>query len=191
MQKKQKVNFKKNPFKIKNSLKLISVGRLVDQKDHLTLLRSIRNIKNKIKVELILIGQGKNKIFLNNYIKINRLEKNVKILGYKKNPYPFIKYSNVLVLTSKYEGLPNVLLEAITLKRFVISSDCPTGPKEILDNGKGGMLFKTGNYKDLSKKIILCKSQTKVIKRKINYAYSSLKKYDSEKNLNLYYKNLI
>ena len=189
--KKAKINFKKNPYKIKNSLKLISVGRLVDQKDHLTLLRSINNIKNKIKVELILIGQGKNEILLNNYIKINRLEKNIKILGYKKNPYPFIKYSNVLVLTSKYEGLPNVLLEAIALKRFVISSDCPTGPKEILDNGKGGMLFRTGNYKDLSKKIILYKNQTKVIKRKINHAYSLLKKYDSEKNLNLYYKNLI
>ena len=95
------------------------------------------------------------------------------------------------MLTSKYEGLPNVLLEAIALKRFVISSDCPTGPKEILDNGKGGMLFRTGNYKDLSKKIILYKNQTKVIKRKINHAYSLLKKYDSEKNLNLYYKNLI
>ena len=119
------------------------------------------------------------------------MKKNIKILGYKKNPYPFIKYSNVLVLTSKYEGLPNVLLEAIALKRFVISSDCPTGPKEILDNGKGGMLFRTGNYKDLSKKIILYKNQTKVIKRKINHAYSLLKKYDSEKNLNLYYKNLI
>ena len=53
------------------------------------------------------------------------------------------------------------------------------------------MLFRTGNYKDLSKKIILYKNQTKVIKRKINHAYSLLKKYDSEKNLNLYYKNLI
>ena len=111
-------------------------------------------------------------------------------MGYKKNPYPFIKYSDVLVLTSKYEGLPNVLLEAITLKKFVISSNCPTGPKEILDNGKGGMLFKTGSYKDLSKKIILFKKQHKLVKSKINHAYSSLKKYDLEKNLNLYYKNL-
>ncbi len=157
----------------------------------MTLLRSINEIKNKIEVELILIGQGINKILLKNYIKINRLEKIVKILGYKKNPYPFIKHSNILVLTSKYEGLPNVLLEAITLKRFVISSNCPTGPKEILDNGKGGMLFKTGNYKDLSKKIILCKKQNKLIKKKINHAYSLLKKYDSKKNLNLYYKNII
>ncbi len=188
--KKAKINYKKSPFKIKNSLKLISIGRLVDQKDHLTLLRSINNIKNKIKVELILIGQGKNKILINDYIKINKLEKNIKILGYKKNPYPFIKYSDVLVLTSKYEGLPNVLLEAITLKKFVISSNCPTGPKEILDNGKGGMLFKTGSYKDLSKKIILYKKQHKLVKSKIYHAYSSLKKYDLEKNLNLYYKNL-
>ncbi len=188
---KAKKNLKINPYKTKNSLKLICIGRLVDQKDHLTLLKSINDIKNKIEVELILIGQGKNKNFLNQYIKINRLEKIVKILGYKKNPYPFIKHSDILVLTSKYEGLPNVLLEAIVLKKFVISSNCPTGPKEILDNGAGGMLFKTGNYKDLSKKIILYKKHSKIIKRKIKHAYSSLKRYDSSKNLNLYYKNLI
>ncbi len=191
IKKKAKMNLKKSPYKITNSLKLICIGRLVDQKDHLTLLKSINDIKNKIEVELILIGQGKNKISLNNYVKINGLEKIVKILGYKKNPYPFIKRSNVLVLTSKYEGLPNVLLEAITLKKFVISSDCPTGPKEILDNGKGGMLFKTGNYKDLSKKIILYKKQTKIIKRKIKHAYSLLKKFDSKKNLDLYYKTVV
>ena len=53
-----------------------------------------------------------------------------------------------------YEGLPNVLLEAITLKKSVISSNCKTGPKEILKNGKAGILFKTESYKDLSKKII-------------------------------------
>ena len=51
----------------------------------------------------------------------------------------YLKKSDLLILTSKYEGLPNVLLEAITLKKLVISSDCPTGPKEVLQNGKGGI----------------------------------------------------
>ena len=56
----------------------------------------------------------------------------------------------IYLLSSKYEGSPNVLLEAIALKKFVISSDCPTGPREILDNGKGGELFKVGDYLMLS-----------------------------------------
>ena len=54
------------------------------------------------------------------------------------------------MLTSLYEGLPNVLLEAQVLKKFIISSNCPTGPREILLNGKAGSLFKVGDYKKLS-----------------------------------------
>ena len=71
--------------------------------------------------------------------------------------------SDILILTSRTEGLPNVLIEALALKKFVISSDCPTGPREILDNEKGGFLFKVGDYESLSKKItqfgnVSCKS---------------------------------
>ena len=66
-----------------------------------------------------------------------------------------MKKSDALVLSSKFEGLPNVLLEALTLKKLVISSNCPTGPKEILDHGKGGLLFKTGYTQDLVKKYYL------------------------------------
>ena len=80
------------------------------------------------------------------------MQKFVKIVGYKENPYPYIKASNLFILSSRYEGLPNVLLESIALKKFVISSNCPTGPSEILDKGKGGLLFKVGDYHDLEKK---------------------------------------
>ena len=58
-------------------------------------------------------------------------------------------------MSSKYEGLPNVLLEALTLKKFVISTNCPTGPKEILLNENGGLLFKIGDHKQLTKKDFL------------------------------------
>ena len=87
--------------------------------------------------------------------------------------------------------MPNVLLEAITLKKFVISSNCPTGPGEILDNGKGGMLFKVGDYKDLSKKIIIYQKNKKIFLNKINYAYKRLYRYDHKKNLNNYLKLIL
>ena len=81
--------------------------------------------------------------------------------GFKKNPYKYINYCDLFVLSSIFEGLPNVLLEAITLKKFVISSNCPTGPNEILNNGKGGLLFKTGSSNDLAKKIIFYNNNKK------------------------------
>ena len=103
------------------------------------------------------------------------LQKKVKIINWQKNPYKVIKSSDVLVLTSKFEGLPNILLEGICLKKFIISSNCPTGPKEILNNGKGGFLFKVGNHKELSQKLLtyqknykLCLKKKKICKEKIN-----------------------
>ena len=112
------------------------------------------NIKNKLKFRLLIIGEGKNKKKIINYIKTNNLNNNIKVLDYKKNPFKYINLSNIFILSSIYEGLPNVLLEAICLKKFVISSNYPTGPAEILNDGKGGLLFKVQDHNDLAKKII-------------------------------------
>ena len=85
-----------------------------------------------------------------------------------------------------YEGLPNVLLEAITLKKFVISSNCPTGPKEILLNGKGGLLFKIGDYKELGNKIIYYLNNKKKCKSMLNNSISKLNRFDESLNLKKY-----
>ena len=104
---------------------------------------------------------------------MNNLSDKVKFLGYKKNIYPYLKWSNLLVLSSKYEGCPNVLIEAISMKKTVISSNCPTGPKEILKNGKAGYLFKTSDFKDLAKKIFFSFNK-KNFEKKIKYAQKRL-----------------
>ena len=191
IKKKSKENKVHNFFKNFKGLKIIFIGRLVDQKDPFTLLKALNLIKNKINYRSIIIGKGVFKEEMNNYIRKNKLQKNIKIMGWSKNPYFFLNLSNLLVLTSKFEGLPNVLLEAIALKKFVISSNCPTGPGEILDNGKGGMLFKVGDYKDLSKKIIIYQKNKKIFLNKINYAYKRLYRYDHKKNLNNYLKLIL
>ena len=130
-------------------------------------------------------GRLKKKIF--HFIETNNLKKNVRILDYKKNPYPYIKQADFLVLTSLHEGLPNILLEAIVLNKFIISSNCPTGPKEILSNGKGGELFKVGNYKDLAQKIIFYSKNNKIRKEKIKFASSKVNRFDYERNLKKYF----
>ena len=98
--------------------------------------------------------------------------------------------SDLFILSSNYEGLPNVLLEAAVLKKFIISSDCPTGPKEILKNGKYGYLFKVGDHNQLKKKILLFFKNRKNLKKKSENLNKSLNRFDEKNNLN-FYLNLI
>ena len=91
-----------------------------------------------------------------------------------------------MVLSSVYEGLPNVLLESLALNVFAISSNCRTGPSEILDNGKGGLLFKVGDHKDLANKIRFYYKNKKICKKKLSYSRSRLKRFDYSQNLEKY-----
>ena len=167
-------------------LRIISVGRLVDQKDQITILKGINKIKNLLKFKLILIGRGRDKNKLDNYIKKNSLSKLVKIF-YTSNPYSYIKQADIFILSSKYEGLPNVLLESAALKKFIISTKCPTGPKEILLNGKGGLLFKIENYKELSKQILFYEKNKTICKNMAQISFNNLGRFDYNKNLLKYY----
>jgi len=178
----------KNNFFQRNFINIINIGRFTDQKDHLTLLKSINLLKNKIKIKLLIIGGGINKSKILRYIKLKKLSHIVKVKNFTNNPYPFIKAADLFILTSRFEGLPNVLLEAITLNKFIISSNCPTGPKEILTNNKGGLLFRVGDYVDLSKKILFFVNNIKVCKKKVLYSKSKLYRFGSKVNLNNYLK---
>jgi len=171
-----------------NKLKIINIGRIVDQKDQITLLKALNIIRKKIDFEAVILGRGILKNSLLNYISENNLTKHVKIINFQNNPYKFLRQSDVFILTSKFEGLPNVLLETIVLKKFIISSDCPTGPKEILLNGKGGLLFKVGNYNDLAKKIMLYSKNKKKYKMMLNKSIKSINRFDYYKNLEKYLK---
>ena len=181
----------KNSIKLdKNKLNLINVGRLVDQKDQMTLLKALNRIKDKINFNLIIIGKGEEKIKLLNYIYKNDLSKYVKLLKYQNNPFNLIKSSDIFLLTSLYEGLPNVLLEAQALKTYIISTNCPTGPREILLNGKAGSLFKVGDYKSLSNLIISFFKNKKKYSKKILIGYKNLHRFDYKNNLDSYLKEI-
>mgnify|MGYP000876603776 CR=1 FL=1 len=171
----------------KKVLKIINVGRLVDQKDQMTLLKAVNEIKGLCKFKLILIGRGVNHIKIKNFIKFNNLNKLVKIF-YTSNPFPYMKQADILILSSLFEGLPNVLLEAITLKKFVISASCKTGPKEILDNGKGGILFKPKDFKSLAEKIIKYDKNKFYLNKKTKFAFKRLDRFEFKKNLDQYLK---
>ena len=174
-------------FKNKNhQLNIINVARFTNQKDHLTLLKAVNLIKNKINFKLLIVGRGVNKTKMLNFINENGLQKKVKIINFQSNPYKYIAKSNLFILTSTFEGLPNVLLEAMALKKFIISSNCPTGPREILMNGKGGELFKVGNHKALSQKIMSFYYHKKKYQKKIDFSFKSLHRFDYDLNLQKY-----
>jgi glycosyltransferase involved in cell wall biosynthesis len=185
----EKINF--SFFKNYKYLKIINVARFLDQKDHMTLLRAMKLIKNKLKFRLLIIGEGINKKKIISYINKNNLNNNIRVLDYKKNPFKYISLSNIFILSSIYEGLPNVLLEAICLKKFIISSNCPTGPAEILNDGKGGLLFKVKDHNDLAKKIIFFSKNKLKLRKKINYAYNKLERFNYYYNLNKYLKTIL
>ena len=182
---KSKIMLKKKIFD-RNCLKIINIARLTDQKDHLTLIKAIKIVIKEIKCNLVIIGYGANKISIQNEINKNKLERYIKIINYKTNPFPYLKASELFILSSKFEGLPNVILEAQTLKKYVISTDCPTGPKEILLNGKLGSLFKVGDYYELAKLIIKYKKNKKTFQKKTKKAQIMLNRFDFKKNCNKY-----
>jgi len=189
LNKKEIIKKSKIKSKIKldrKKLKLINIGRYTDQKDQLTLLKAVNRIKDKIRFNLLLVGRGVEKKNLYKYIHENNLSKQVKLLDFQKNPFNLIKSSDVFILSSIYEGLPNVLLETQVLKKFIISSNCPTGPREILLNGKAGFLFNVGNYLELSNLILYYSKNKKSLSKKISIGYKNLNRFDYDQNLKKY-----
>ncbi len=187
---KSKVKLKTNPFGNAKCLKIISIARFTNQKNHKLLLNSLKSLENKIKYKLIIMGYGPNLNLIKRLIKKHKIQNNVIVMNYKSNPYQYMNYSDLFILTSNYEGLPNVLLEAMTLKKLIISTDCPTGPREILDNNKLGILTKLNNEKDLSNKIYSVQKNFSSYKKLTLKAYKSLNRFDYSYNLNRYLKTI-
>ena len=135
----------------------------------------------------MIAGDGPEKINIKSFIDDNNLKRNVRFLNFLENPYPYLKLANIFVLTSNYEGLPNVLLESQCLKKIIISSNCSSGPNEILKNGKYGFLFKTRDQNDLVKKILFIYKNKNIAFKKSKIGFNNLNRFDQNKNLLKYY----
>ena len=146
----------KEQKKMLNEDYCIAIARLDNvQKDFLTLVRAYKFVKESgIQDKLYIVGDGPSKEEIINEIKKLSLEENIKLIGLSKNPYIWLKNSKLFVHSSKYEGLPTVLIEALICNKMIISSNCPTGPKEILKNESCGKLFEVGNIKELGDYLI-------------------------------------
>ena len=117
----------------KNSFVFINIGRLTEAKGQWFLIRSFKEVVEKYpNAKLIILGEGELKEKLQDLINKLNLQNNVHLLGMQKNPFKFLKHSNCFVFPSLWEGLPNTVIEALSLNIPIISADCKTGPREIL-----------------------------------------------------------
>ena len=132
---KEKINkylSEKNDIKLSKNT-IINVGRLSNQKGQKYLIRAFKKVIKKVPdAELIILGKGELEEELEFEIKKLHLEYNVKLLGYKNNPYIYMKQASCFVLSSFFEGMPNAVLEAMYLGLPIISTDCISGVREIL-----------------------------------------------------------
>ena len=176
IKKKSKVNTKFDFFSKFKGLKIINVGRLNLQKDQITLLKAFSKLIKVKKARLLILGSGDEKKKLNEFIFKEKLDNFVRIISFDPNPFKYISLSDVKVLSSTFEGNPNILLEVACLKKLIISSNCKVGPSEILQDGKGGLLFKVGDYKQLYILLKNLKIKRKSMKKKIDISHTYVQK---------------
>ncbi len=133
------------------SLKLITSGRLVPQKDYPTLLRAFSLYRQKDKkAHLVILGVGYLEDTLKELCRTLNIENNVSFVGFVNNPLAYLKQADVFLITSVWEGFCNVIVEALFCGLSVVATDCPSGPAEILKNGEYGSLCAVGDIKGLS-----------------------------------------
>ena len=131
---------------------LVHVGSFSYPKRHDILLKAFAKIKDK-DIKLVLVGAGEEEGKIKQLVKELDIDDRVVFAGFHSNPYPIIKFSKILLLTSDHEGLPTVLIEALSLGVKVVSTDCPSGPYEILAPEFENYLVPVGNIEIFAKKI--------------------------------------
>lgn len=132
---------------------LVLSGRLTWQKNHELMFKAMKLLKERgggIEYRLILLGEGERQTELEKLVKQMGLEQNVDFHGYVKNPYAYYAACDMLVLSSRYEGLPTVLIEALACGCRIVSADCPFGPREILGDETYGLLVPMEDDKALA-----------------------------------------
>lgn len=133
---------------------VLAIGRLEEVKRFDTLIKSFAIVRRSIDCNLFLLGTGSLEPELRRLADSCDISDSVIFAGYQNNPYPYISRANVLVSSSRSEGMPNALIEALALGTSVVSTDIANGPREILEDGRWGQLVSVGDHKNMAKAIV-------------------------------------
>lgn len=165
---------------------LITVGRITRQKDMQTLLKGFAASRAKETSMLWIVGEGGERDEISQLIVQLHLEEHVHLLGYQSNVYKFMKYADLFVQTSLYEGCPNALIEAVAAGLPAIATDCLSGPDEVLLQGQGGDLIPIGDAAKLAERIDAYFDDPKELQEKQQFAKAKLDRFKNETTMERY-----
>lgn len=152
---------------------ILAIGRLTEAKNFNLLIHSFKHLHdNYPKTRLIILGEGELRAELEKLILDLNLTAVVELPGFDPNPYAYFKYASLFVLSSNWEGLPGVLIQALASKIKIVSTNCPSGPMEILDNSKYGLLVECDNQPALSQAM-----EQAIFKEYVNYSDEELESH--------------
>lgn len=177
-------NFNHNWFQSGQVPVILSVGRLIEDKDFDTLIYAYSEVIKSYNCKLLILGEGDKRKHLEELILKLGLQDMVSLPGFVNNPYVYMKNAAVFVLSSRREGLPNVLIEAMACGTPVVSTNCVSGPREILEDGKYGTLVNVGDVMALADAI------NNVLNTNMKVNYSALSKFTEDNVINEYIKIL-
>lgn len=150
----EKLKTEFNPYD-NRFINLVAVGRLSYQKGFDKLIEAFSIVKEEINnIHLTILGEGALKIELEEKAKFLDVYNHISFVDFKKNPYPYYYYADMYILSSRWEGFPNTLLEALACNVKVVATDCKSGPREILGENEYGILAKENDTENLAKCII-------------------------------------
>jgi glycosyltransferase involved in cell wall biosynthesis len=130
---------------------ILGVGELGPRKDFLTLVRAFARLRANQNCRLVILGKGHQRDHLLSVANELGVAKDIDLPGFEPNPYPFMAHAAMLAMSSRWEGLGFVLIETLALGTPVVSTDCPSGPREILDGGRYGRLVPVGDAEKLAR----------------------------------------
>jgi glycosyltransferase involved in cell wall biosynthesis len=133
---------------------IVTIGRLQKMKAHETLIKAFNIVKKQVNCRLMIIGEGEEHDALENLIQRLDLMSSVRLTGGMENPYPYLKAADLFVLTSVYEGFGNVLVEALSQGKKIVSTNCVGGPAYILNHGEYGTLVPVGQVEALAEAML-------------------------------------
>ena len=171
---------------------ITAVGRLTNQKDFTNLINAFALAAGSLDfIRLVIIGSGEQKELLQSLVGDFNLESKVEFLGFQSNPYKFMNASDLFVMSSKWEGPGHVLIEALATGCPVITTNCPIGPADSIQNGDFGELVEVGNSKALSESILYAFNNKSDMLLKVKKSEIFMKKFYTHNVVNEYKKLLI
>lgn len=154
--------------------RVVAVGRLTKQKDFMTLIAAIEVAGKEIPIRVAILGEGEERKQLEAEIQKRGLDDNIRLYGFRPNPFAYLKNADLFVQTSRWEDPGHAILEAAALRVPIVSTDCPSGPAALLDNGNGGELCPVGDVDCLGRMIVKSLSSTEAEREaKIQVAYDN------------------